>query len=232
MWCTVTNPPLPPNHQIPMPNQVAFSFATECLHWLPDIARWVAIHQKNHGILSNLSIVCPHVFNRRYQEWVLFFSVILGPSTDTICSCNDLMADLEEQSEEISQVDHDNIIQRVQNLVDNLHVSVLDKSNGGVLPQMTSSLVRGCWCGQEHCGAATSINGSFSYLQDYWFHTNKDRNCTLTLCIIEIPNLTGEALPHLPLQHILSGGCLWVGPVWLAHFQGWCFALNYFFATI
>jgi hypothetical protein len=62
------NPPLPLNHQIPTPNQVAFSLATERLRRLCDIARRMAIHQKNHGILSTLSIVCLHFFNRRYHK--------------------------------------------------------------------------------------------------------------------------------------------------------------------
>jgi hypothetical protein len=54
------------------------------------------------------------------------------------------MADLEERSGEISQADRDNVIQRVHNLADDMRVSVLNKSNGGVLPQMTGSPARGC----------------------------------------------------------------------------------------
>jgi len=46
------------------------------------------------------------------------------------------------------------------------------------------------------------VNGSFGYLRDYRFRTDEDGIRTLTSCIVEIPDLTAEALPHLPPRHV------------------------------
>jgi len=46
------------------------------------------------------------------------------------------------------------------------------------------------------------VNGSSGYLRDYRFQTDEDGIRTLTSCIVEIPDLTAEPLPHLPPQHV------------------------------
>ena len=46
------------------------------------------------------------------------------------------------------------------------------------------------------------VNGSFGYLRDYRFQTDEDGVRTLTSCIVEIPDLTCEPLPHLPPRHV------------------------------
>lgn len=46
------------------------------------------------------------------------------------------------------------------------------------------------------------VNGSFGYLRDYRFQTDEDGVCSLTSCVVEIPDLTCEPLPHLPPKHV------------------------------
>ena len=46
------------------------------------------------------------------------------------------------------------------------------------------------------------VNGSFGYLWDYWFENKGDGIRTLTSCIVEIPDLTCDQLPHLPPKHV------------------------------
>ena len=46
------------------------------------------------------------------------------------------------------------------------------------------------------------VNGSLGYLRDYRFRTDKDGIRMLTSCIVEIPDLTSEPLPHLPPNHV------------------------------
>ena len=47
------------------------------------------------------------------------------------------------------------------------------------------------------------VNGSFGYLWDYRFQTDEDGARTLTSCIIGIPDLTCEPLPHLLPKHVV-----------------------------
>lgn len=46
------------------------------------------------------------------------------------------------------------------------------------------------------------VNGSFGYLRDYRFQTDENGIRTLTSCIVEIPDFTADALPHLPPRHV------------------------------
>ena len=46
------------------------------------------------------------------------------------------------------------------------------------------------------------VNGSFGYLRDYRFRTDENGIRTLTSCIVEIPDLTCDPLPHLPAKHV------------------------------
>jgi len=46
------------------------------------------------------------------------------------------------------------------------------------------------------------VNGSHGYLRDYRSQTDEDGIRTLTSCIIEVPDLTAEPLPHLPPRHV------------------------------
>jgi hypothetical protein len=46
------------------------------------------------------------------------------------------------------------------------------------------------------------VNGSFGYLRDYRFQTDEDGTRILTSCIVEVPDLTCEPLPHLPPKHV------------------------------
>ena len=46
------------------------------------------------------------------------------------------------------------------------------------------------------------VNGSLGYLREYRFRTDEDNVRILTSCIVEIPDLTCESLPHLPPKHV------------------------------
>ena len=46
------------------------------------------------------------------------------------------------------------------------------------------------------------VNGSFGYLRDYRFQTDENGIRTLTSCIVEIPDLSCDPLPHLPPNHV------------------------------
>ncbi|KAF9779661.1 hypothetical protein BJ322DRAFT_992691, partial [Thelephora terrestris] len=46
------------------------------------------------------------------------------------------------------------------------------------------------------------VNGSFGYLREFRSQEDADGTWSLKSCIVEVPDITCEPLPHLPPKHV------------------------------